>query len=80
MERKIETYAPKSVGFVGVTVFREFWPKPASTKVACGLHDETVCGAAMFVLPNPSGRNAHYSYDEMLRYWRELSRWRDDHA
>ena len=32
-------------------------------------------GAALFVLPNPSGRNAHYSYAEMLKHWQELAEW-----
>jgi G:T/U-mismatch repair DNA glycosylase len=30
--------------------------------------------ARVFVLPNPSGRNANYSYDEMLRAFRALRR------
>jgi TDG/mug DNA glycosylase family protein len=31
-----------------------------------GLQPETFEGARVFVLPNPSGRNANYSYTEML--------------
>jgi G:T/U-mismatch repair DNA glycosylase len=27
---------------------------------------ESLAGARVFVLPNPSGRNANYSYEEML--------------
>jgi hypothetical protein len=34
--------------------------------VPLGLQAETVAGAAVFVLPNPSGRNANFSYGEML--------------
>jgi len=30
--------------------------------------------SAVFVLPNPSGRNANYSYAEMLRAFRRLAR------
>jgi hypothetical protein len=29
--------------------------------------DERIFGARVFVVPNPSGRNAHFSYTEMLR-------------
>ena len=32
----------------------------------------TIHGAQLFVLPNPSGRNANYSYDEMLAAFRRL--------
>ena len=31
-----------------------------------GFQNATVHGARLFVLPNPSGRNAHFSYDDML--------------
>jgi TDG/mug DNA glycosylase family protein len=39
-----------------------------------GLQRATVHGARIFVLPNPSGRNAHFSYDEMLAAFRDLAR------
>jgi hypothetical protein len=31
-----------------------------------GLTTKQLAGAQIFLLPNPSGRNAHYSYREML--------------
>jgi double-stranded uracil-DNA glycosylase len=43
-----------------------------------GLRDETLVGAPVFVLPNPSGRNANYSYAEMLEAFKELRAWLDD--
>jgi double-stranded uracil-DNA glycosylase len=39
-----------------------------------GLQQETIDGAAVFVLPNPSGRNANFSYEEMLAAFRDLKR------
>ena len=39
-----------------------------------GFQKATVHGARLFVLPNPSGRNAHFSYDDMLRAFRALGR------
>jgi TDG/mug DNA glycosylase family protein len=53
---------------------------PASTASATaqapappvGLQSDTLAGAAVFVLPNPSGRNAHYSYARMLDAFRAL--------
>jgi len=39
-----------------------------------GLQRETNHGARLFVLPNPSGRNANFSYAEMLAAFRALRR------
>jgi G:T/U-mismatch repair DNA glycosylase len=39
-----------------------------------GLRDERFEGADLFVLPNPSGRNANYSYAEMLAAFTDLER------
>jgi hypothetical protein len=39
-----------------------------------GLQPATVHGARIFVLPNPSGRNANFSYAEMLDAFRALAR------
>ena len=38
-----------------------------------GLRPETLHGARLFVLPNPSGRNANFSYQEMLEAFKELA-------
>jgi len=42
--------------------------------VALGPQPERVGESAVFVLPNPSGRNANYSYQEMLRAYRLLAK------
>ena len=39
-----------------------------------GFQKATVHGARLFVLPNPSGRNAHFSYEDMLTSFRALGR------
>jgi TDG/mug DNA glycosylase family protein len=73
LERKIARYGPKWIGLVGVTVYRGFRPDLRRAKIRCGVQKETVEGAEVFVVPNPSGRNAHYTYAEMLGYWKELA-------
>jgi TDG/mug DNA glycosylase family protein len=76
--RKIQKYQPRTAAFVGVTVFRELWPAiasgPAPKEIPCGPRPETIGKTVLFVLPNPSGRNAHFNYAEMLRHWRGLAR------
>jgi G:T/U-mismatch repair DNA glycosylase len=40
-----------------------------------GPRPQSVHGARLFVLPNPSGRNANFSHAEMLRAFRGLRRY-----
>jgi double-stranded uracil-DNA glycosylase len=73
LRRKIRRYQPAVVALVGVTVFRALFPERRGP-VKLGLQTERIGDAAVFVLPNPSGRNANYSYAEMLRAFRALAR------
>jgi TDG/mug DNA glycosylase family protein len=72
--RKVRRYRPAVVALVGVTVFRAMFPDQKGS-VSLGLQHERVNGAAVFVLPNPSGRNAAFSYAEMLAAFRALRRY-----
>ena len=51
---------------VGVTVLSRDVSRADRGAVALGLQAERLADAQVFVLPNPSGRNANYSYAEML--------------
>ena len=82
LERKIRRYRPKGVALVGVTVYRAIVPLLAPRRArptlppesVLGLRRETVHGARLFVLPNPSGRNANFTQAEMLDAFRALRR------
>jgi TDG/mug DNA glycosylase family protein len=80
LERKIRRIHPRIVAFVGVTLYRALLPalvtdpdvrKDPRMRVP-GLLPITIHAARVFVLPNPSGRNANYTYEEMLQSFREL--------
>ena len=71
LRRKITRYKPEVVAMVGVTVFRAMFPQHKGA-VRLGLQQERIGGSAVFVLPNPSGRNANFSYAEMLSAFRAL--------
>ena len=73
LRRKILRYRPRVVALIGVTVFRAMFPAHKGP-VPLGPRPERIGGSAVFVLPNPSGRNANYSYAEMLRAFRLLGR------
>ncbi|HEY7172693.1 MAG TPA: mismatch-specific DNA-glycosylase [Vicinamibacterales bacterium] len=70
--RKIKRWQPEVVAFVGVTLYRAIFDVRGAVKL--GLQPERIEGARVFVLPNPSGRNANYSYREMLTAFTSLRR------
>ncbi|MDT7041497.1 mismatch-specific DNA-glycosylase [Candidatus Nitronereus thalassa] len=81
--KKVMRYRPKLVALLGLTIRKALFSaihttKPGKNKPnsrpTVGLQTEKFGGALVFVLPNPSGRNAHYSYHEMLRLFRQLHR------
>jgi TDG/mug DNA glycosylase family protein len=77
LDRKIRRYRPKVVALVGVTLYRAIlplldWPTAATV---IGPQPVTIHGARVFVLPNPSGRNANFTYAQMLDAFVQLRRY-----
>jgi len=72
LRRKVQRLKPDVVAFIGVSLYRAI----AGVKgaIPLGLQPGTFHGARIVVLPNPSGRNAHFSYQEMLDAFRALKR------
>ena len=73
LRRKIQRYRPAIVAMVGVTVFRAMFPERRGP-VLLGRQAERIGESAVFVLPNPSGRNANFTYAEMLAAFRKLKK------
>jgi TDG/mug DNA glycosylase family protein len=81
LERKIRKHRPQIVALVGVTLYRAVLPLLATVSrvsrnhpIDLGQQPERIHGARIFVLPNPSGRNANFSYAEMLDAFKGLKR------
>jgi double-stranded uracil-DNA glycosylase len=74
LRRKVRRFTPAVVAIVGVTVFRSLFGVRSSRCVTLGLQRVRLEGSRVFVLPNPSGRNANFSYAEMLAVFRALRR------
>ena len=78
LDGKIRRYRPAVIALVGVTLYRAILPlldggsPPASV---IGPQPISIHGAQLFVLPNPSGRNANFTYSEMLDAFVRLRRW-----
>lgn len=74
LRAKVRRHRPAVVALVGLTVFRGMFPERKGP-VSVGLQEERLGASAVFVLPNPSGRNANYSSTEMLAAFRALRRY-----
>ena len=71
LRRKVRRWQPGMVAFLGVSLYRAIFAKKG--RVALGLQEELFEGATVFVLPNPSGRNANFSYADMLAAFKALA-------
>jgi TDG/mug DNA glycosylase family protein len=74
LRAKIRRHKPAVVALVGVTVYRAMFPERKG-QVTLGLQEDRIAESAMFVLPNPSGRNANFSYAEMLAAFKALRKY-----
>ena len=71
LRRKVRRWKPSVVALVGVTLYR-FVFEARGGVVSLGPQAERFEGARVWVLPNPSGRNANYSYAEMREAFASL--------
>ena len=78
---KIVEYQPMLVALLGISVAQTVLSQTsskasrqqlASEPIQVGLQTVLLEGRRVFVLPNPSGRNAHYSFQRMKELFREL--------
>ena len=71
LRRKIARYRPRLVAILGVEAYRRAFRRPGAT---VGLQTDRIGGARVWVLPNPSGLNAHYLPRDLARLFRALRR------
>jgi TDG/mug DNA glycosylase family protein len=67
--RKLRRYRPEVLAVVGLGAFRTAFEKP---KAGCGLQAEAIGDARVWLLPNPSGLNAHHQGPTLVRMFAEL--------
>jgi TDG/mug DNA glycosylase family protein len=66
---KVRRYRPKFIAVLGVGAYRTAFARPKAT---LGLQPEAIGETSVWVLPNPSGLNAHYQPKDLARLFREL--------
>ncbi len=69
LEARVLEVWPGAVVVLGIGAYRSAFGRP---KAALGLQPETIGEAKLWVLPNPSGLNAHYQLQDLARMFQEL--------
>jgi TDG/mug DNA glycosylase family protein len=69
LESKVLHFRPRYVAILGVTAYRTAFAKP---EAKLGQQDELLGDAIVWILPNPSGLNAHYQLPDLGRLFAEL--------
>jgi TDG/mug DNA glycosylase family protein len=67
--RKVRRYDPLFVAFLGVTAYRSAFARPSARP---GAQPQKMGASAVWLLPNPSGLNAHYQPRELARLFGQL--------
>ncbi len=65
----VAEFRPRVLAVLGVTAWRSGFERP---KAVVGLQPERIGGAATWVVPNPSGLNAHVQVADLARLYRQL--------
>jgi len=71
LESLVERVGPGVVAVAGVTAYRVAFERP---KASAGRQPESIASAELWVVPNPSGLNAHETIDSLAAAYAEPAR------
>ena len=69
LRRKVRKYRPKWLALLGLGAYRVGF---GDAKASVGPQDITIGTTQVWLLPNPSGLNAHFQKDDFARLFAEL--------
>ena len=69
LEAKVRRTGPRVLAVLGIGAYRSAFARP---KAALGPQAEAIGATRIWVLPNPSGLNAHYGARDLARLFRAL--------
>jgi TDG/mug DNA glycosylase family protein len=69
LERKVKRYQPRVLAVLGIGAYRTAFQEQKAT---LGLQSISIGETAIWVLPNPSGLNAHYQLSALVEQFRKL--------
>lgn len=70
LAERVRGLQPRVVAMLGITSYRAAFDRP---KAIVGRQPETLGGAEFWVVPNPSGLNAHASLADLAASYREVA-------
>jgi TDG/mug DNA glycosylase family protein len=70
--RKVRAFQPRIFAILGLGAYRLAFGEP---RAGCGLQERSIGETRIWLLPNPSGLNAHHSSAELVRLFRALHRY-----
>jgi TDG/mug DNA glycosylase family protein len=69
LKAKVKRYQPKVIAILGISAYRTAFAKK---DVTLGKQSEALEQAIVWVLPNPSGLNAHYQLADLAKHFQAL--------
>lgn len=69
LRAKVQRFRPRCLAILGIGAYRTAFNQP---KAQLGLQAERIGPTTLWILPNPSGLNAHYRADALAHLFREL--------
>ena len=69
LQRKLRRFQPAAVAFLGITAYRIGF---GQAKARIGRQDDRIGNTEVWILPNPSGLNAHYQLADLATLYAEL--------
>jgi TDG/mug DNA glycosylase family protein len=69
IKRLVKKWRPRAVCFLGLGAYKQAY---GLKRVTLGLQEEAFEGAALWVLPNPSGLNANHQLGDFVRMFKDL--------
>jgi double-stranded uracil-DNA glycosylase len=69
LEKKVRRFRPRWVAFLGISTYQAVVDRQATS---VGPQTAKFGGARVWLLPNPSGLNAHYQLPALVRLFRDL--------
>lgn len=70
LAERVQRFRPRVVAILGVTAYRTAFQAP---RARLGRQPADLNGSQLWVVPNPSGRNAHASLDTLAIAYREVA-------
>ncbi len=67
--KKVEKFKPRILAVLGIGAYRTAFNKP---KAKFGLQKEKIGDTLIWILPSPSGLNAHYQLKDLVELFSEL--------